>query len=353
MDLETENQIAAILMKDAAELRRQAEKEGVLAYLRQPKVRGRPNARFLTATVLGVQQANRAAEVNEMWRVRQKELELDDRLKERSRDKSSSRRKHGNYNGFDKRKHGDCSDTVRRHEETGKNVDPLCTSSKRVVEECYSSDEGSLRDEEVEEFLHSRVKRGRGAVGSRLDDRLKERSRDKSSSRRKHGNYNGFDKRKHGDCSDTVRRHEETGKNVDPLCTSSKRVVEECYSSDEGSLRDEEVEEFLHSRVKRGRGAVGSRVDETGPYLQPSSCSNSKDKLLASSDVRLKEEWEHRVLGPEKPSFLKSHESSEDEPDRKISENSKKHHSKSKHLSKKDKCRKKKKEQKSKHRHRS
>ncbi|XP_010248567.1 PREDICTED: uncharacterized protein LOC104591438 [Nelumbo nucifera] len=261
MDLETENQIAAILMKDAAELRRQAEKEGVLAYLRQPKVRGRPNARFLTATVLGVQQANRAAEVNEMWRVRQKELEL--------------------------------------------------------------------------------------------DDRLKERSRDKSSSRRKHGNYNGFDKRKHGDCSDTVRRHEETGKNVDPLCTSSKRVVEECYSSDEGSLRDEEVEEFLHSRVKRGRGAVGSRVDETGPYLQPSSCSNSKDKLLASSDVRLKEEWEHRVLGPEKPSFLKSHESSEDEPDRKISENSKKHHSKSKHLSKKDKCRKKKKEQKSKHRHRS
>lgn len=56
MDLETENRVAAILMREAAELRRQAEKEGVDAYLRHPKVRGRPNSRFLTATVLGVQQ---------------------------------------------------------------------------------------------------------------------------------------------------------------------------------------------------------------------------------------------------------------------------------------------------------
>lgn len=56
MDLETENRIAAMLLKEAAELRRQAEKEGVEVYLRQPKPRGRPNSRFLTATVLGVQQ---------------------------------------------------------------------------------------------------------------------------------------------------------------------------------------------------------------------------------------------------------------------------------------------------------
>lgn len=56
MDLETENKLAAILMREAAELRRQAEKEGTLAYLRQPNVRNRPNSRFLTATVRGVQQ---------------------------------------------------------------------------------------------------------------------------------------------------------------------------------------------------------------------------------------------------------------------------------------------------------
>jgi type III secretory pathway lipoprotein EscJ len=56
MDLETENRIAAMLMREAAELRRQADKEGVHVYLRQPKARFRPNSRFLTATVLGVQQ---------------------------------------------------------------------------------------------------------------------------------------------------------------------------------------------------------------------------------------------------------------------------------------------------------
>lgn len=56
MDLETENRIAAMLMKEAAELRQQAEREGVHAYLKQPNARFRPNSRFLTATVLGVQQ---------------------------------------------------------------------------------------------------------------------------------------------------------------------------------------------------------------------------------------------------------------------------------------------------------
>lgn len=64
MDLETENRIAAILLKEAAELRRQAEKEGVHVYLEQPKVRGRPNSRFLTATVLGVQQGHFSSPVN-------------------------------------------------------------------------------------------------------------------------------------------------------------------------------------------------------------------------------------------------------------------------------------------------
>ncbi|KAK8317672.1 hypothetical protein V6Z11_A13G122000 [Gossypium hirsutum] len=38
MDLETENRIAAILLKEAAELKRQADKEGVHVYLQQPKV---------------------------------------------------------------------------------------------------------------------------------------------------------------------------------------------------------------------------------------------------------------------------------------------------------------------------
>lgn len=58
MDLETENRLAAMLMREAAELRRQSEKDGVLAYLQKPNVRSRPNSRFLTATVRGVQQGS-------------------------------------------------------------------------------------------------------------------------------------------------------------------------------------------------------------------------------------------------------------------------------------------------------
>ncbi|KAG2663920.1 hypothetical protein I3760_16G055000 [Carya illinoinensis] len=215
MDLETENRIAAMLMKEAAELRRQAEKEGVHAYLKQPNSRFRPNSRFLTATVLGVQQANRAVEVNEMWRARQKELELDDRCKDK--------------------------------------------------------------------FIN-----GSSNSSSRID------------------NYG-------------VTRSKRTLVNVNNAsasCSSSERVYES------GSSReDEELEEFLHSRAKRGRGGVGPRMDETGPYL-PRSLDSIEDQSTSPDVCR-----RHVVYGPEKPSTLKSHDSSEEEPNEEKRKKSKKLHS--------------------------
>ncbi|XP_059653093.1 uncharacterized protein LOC132300146 [Cornus florida] len=163
MDLETENRIAAILVKEAAELRRQAEKEGIHVYLGQPKVRGRPNSRFLTTTVLGVQQANRSVEVNEMWRARQKELELDERLRGRSKEESSSSRSHRNVSDSSR-------NTSKRHADHEVNASAPSLSSKGGIQDCYSRDDEGLRDAEIEEFLHSRVKRGRGTVGSRMDE---------------------------------------------------------------------------------------------------------------------------------------------------------------------------------------
>ncbi|KAF3434586.1 hypothetical protein FNV43_RR21671 [Rhamnella rubrinervis] len=161
MDLETENRIAAILMKEAAELRRQAEKEGVHVYLQKPNVRFRPNSRFLTATVLGVQQSNRAVEVNEMWRVRQKELELDDRIKGKLKDQSNNGKIHVESNSS--------RSISKRHAATSDSSNASCSSSK-VAYSCNSREDDGLRDEELEEFLHSRAKRGRGAVGSRMDE---------------------------------------------------------------------------------------------------------------------------------------------------------------------------------------
>lgn len=154
MDLETENRIAAILLKEAAELRRQAHQEGALAYLREPTVRGRPNSRFLTATVRGIQQANRAVEINEMWRVRKKERELDDRVKGRPKDGDSHVSREGERELSQRRS--------KRHDS-----DASCSSSKRLYD---SRDDEGLRDEEIEKFLHSRVKRGRGSIGSRMDE---------------------------------------------------------------------------------------------------------------------------------------------------------------------------------------
>ncbi|XP_051139179.1 uncharacterized protein LOC127256979 [Andrographis paniculata] len=153
MDLETENRIAAILLKEAAELRRQAQREGALAYLGKPTVRSRPNSRFLTATVRGVQQANRAVEVNEMWRLREKQIELDNRLTG-SRDVSNTHRSS---------KHRD-NDSERSGTSTS------ISSKKRDVTDCHTIEDGGLGDDEVEEFLRSRTKRGRGAVGSRMDE---------------------------------------------------------------------------------------------------------------------------------------------------------------------------------------
>jgi len=196
MDLETENRLASLLLEEARRLQIEADREGIHAYLRKPNVRHRPNSRFLTATVRGVQQANRVVEVNEMWRAREKELELESKMKGRS-----------------------------------------------------------------------------------------SRSKDHDDSRGK--------KRK-----SEMRNH-----------SSSSRVEQEgttyrtSYSDQEDGLKDDEIERFLHSRVKRGRGAIGSRMDEPGPYLDSSSRCHDNEP---SPDVRVEEKWERRVQGPEKPLLLRS-----------------------------------------------
>ncbi|KAL6839037.1 hypothetical protein ACP4OV_031091 [Aristida adscensionis] len=151
MDLETENRLASLLLEEARRLQLEADREGVHAYLRKPNVRHRPNSRFLTATVRGVQQANRVVEVNEMWRAREKELELESKMK-RTKD-------HHGYKG-EKRK----SDFRNQSSSSRTEQEGAHDSSS------YSDKEEGLGDDEIEKFLHSRVKRGRGAIGSRMDE---------------------------------------------------------------------------------------------------------------------------------------------------------------------------------------
>ncbi|XP_037459068.1 uncharacterized protein LOC119330062 [Triticum dicoccoides] len=163
MDLGTENRLAALLLEEARRLRMQAEKEGVHAYLQKPNVRHRPNSRFLAATVLGVQQANRVVEVNEMWRAREKEMELESKMKARTSgriDSRSLKRKN------DSRDQSPVS-KIQRDRPYGAGAS---SSSRDSHSSSYSGREDGLGDDEIEEFLRSRVKRGRGAIGSRMDE---------------------------------------------------------------------------------------------------------------------------------------------------------------------------------------
>eukprot|EP00897_Mesotaenium_endlicherianum_P007225 jgi/Mesen1/6530/ME000333S05835 len=125
MDAATERKMAALIMAQAARLKRQADEEGILACL-NPKVRARPNSQFLRATVRSVEQVNRITDVNEMWRKRQTEIQRE-----------------------------------KRH--TAGSDEPA--GEGRAEEE----EGGGLSDEAMKLFLRSRAKRGRGAVGSRMD----------------------------------------------------------------------------------------------------------------------------------------------------------------------------------------
>ncbi|CAN6998422.1 unnamed protein product [Brassica rapa subsp. trilocularis] len=162
MDLETENRIASVLLREAAELRRQAEKDGVRAYIEKPNVRHRPNSRFLTATVLEFQQS---VETNEMWKAQEQENE---RLKRKSRDESSS----------------SSSQMKRSSSFSKRSLDKKCSSinEERKITHQSLLDKRLYLDDDDEafftfSFLHllslfvnDRNKRGRGSVGPRMDE---------------------------------------------------------------------------------------------------------------------------------------------------------------------------------------
>ncbi|CAF2043267.1 unnamed protein product, partial [Brassica napus] len=152
MDLETENRIASVLLREAAELRRQAEKDGVRAYLEKPNVRHRPNSRFLTATVLGVQQLCDILLFVETIVAQKQENE---RLKRKSREESSS----------------SSSQMKRSSSFSKRSLDKKCSS---INEERKITHQSSLDKRFflhlLSLFVNDRNKHGRGSVGPRMDE---------------------------------------------------------------------------------------------------------------------------------------------------------------------------------------
>ncbi|KAH0873560.1 hypothetical protein HID58_070922 [Brassica napus] len=188
MDLETENRIASVLLREAAELRRQAEKDGARAYIEKPNVRHRPNSRFLTATVLGVQQLCDILLFVEAIAAQEQENE---RLKRKSREESSSSSSSSQMkqsSSFSKRSLDKRCSSINEE----RKITHQSSLDKRLY---LDDDDEGLGDDEIESFLQSRYiclfaiasvtfsflhllslfvndrnKRGRGSVGPRMDE---------------------------------------------------------------------------------------------------------------------------------------------------------------------------------------
>ena len=90
--------------------------------------------------------ANRAVEVDEMWRARKKERELE--TKHRSRSKERSKYHSESSKG---------SSSYRSEHEKG-NQATSCSSHNPDRSDCYSDEDRSgLQDDEIEQFLRSRL----------------------------------------------------------------------------------------------------------------------------------------------------------------------------------------------------
>nr|XP_018677399.1 PREDICTED: uncharacterized protein LOC103974522 isoform X2 [Musa acuminata subsp. malaccensis] len=84
-------------------------------------------------------------------------------------------------------------------------------------------------------------------------------------------------------------RHKQENKKTAIPWPSSKQDPEDCCTHEDDGLRDTEVEEFLHSRFKNGMKLV--HIFHRHVLI--------KDGDSPSHDVRVKEEWENHVIGPE------------------------------------------------------
>lgn len=101
--------------------------------------------------------ANRVTEVNEMWRIREKELELNGQLK--GSDGTSGRHRSPDH-GHQKCHSADCCSTSSRTDRKRlvNNTDDPCVLNSLVCSSGFSPEhDGALKDEELEDFLRSRL----------------------------------------------------------------------------------------------------------------------------------------------------------------------------------------------------
>eukprot|EP00887_Chlorella_sp_A99_P006548 scaffold3.g6548.t1 len=259
MDSAKQAALAALVLADVQQLRERAEREGVTAYLSRPVQRERPNQRFLINTLRGVQQANRRVEEEEMWAVRQVQLEREEEEARRRRERGRQDR-HGSRSREERRR-GSCSrsrSAGRGHGKQGERRSGPPEQSEgdegrwqggHSASSSERSDEGLAEGRAAKRSRRSASPAGRAAARPRPD---------------------GHSAR--GEAGSDGLQHE-------------------------GALADEQVAAMLASRRPRGRGALGSRMDEAGPYMDAGAGAGE----LANEDVAV---VRRAPVGPARPEWL-------------------------------------------------
>ncbi|KAL0036563.1 hypothetical protein WJX79_000423 [Trebouxia sp. C0005] len=130
----SEESVARLLIRDAQQLADRAKEIGATAYAQKPWHRVRPNEQFLQVTLRNVESGNRRVEENAMWRQRRAQLT-------------------GHTKGEEAH--------VQQNAEF---------SGKRAQLNVDSGTHGTEEDFGVSALLSSKPVRGRGGVGSRVEE---------------------------------------------------------------------------------------------------------------------------------------------------------------------------------------
>jgi hypothetical protein len=157
-------------------LEKAAAASGVLGYLERPMappVRGRPNELFLRNTLLSVFHSNRRAQEDEMWEQRQHQL------KRIQMDQSGGRRDQEEDPAVVRRQGGHNEPTTKSRDPQAENPhqnsneSPSSSSSSghsAGKEEGKVDEEWVMSEEELQAMLLRHRAKGRGGLGSRVDD---------------------------------------------------------------------------------------------------------------------------------------------------------------------------------------
>eukprot|EP00798_Chlamydomonas_sp_ICE-L_P002838 gene2838-17739_t len=287
MDSETERLLAKLIMDGALQLEENASNQGVLAFNKKPLKRAKLNDRFLQNTLKGVFSTNKRAQQAEMWELRdlQKAREEQERVdrsrrqrrspyrgRSRSRTRSRSRSRSPRSAGRSRSRSYSRSRSPRPRASPPSSVlgsDAEQPSRASASTSSSSSGSGRSTSPRASEPTRDGVAESSHAAGGRRPSGRSRSGRSPVISSIERNKKVGGEQRKGADRDG--EEGQRTGmKRKGAREEDKKEASEEDREEEEEEgwiMTDEELQAMLSKHRTRGRGGVGSRTDEPGPFL--------------------------------------------------------------------------------------